>query len=138
MSDLTLAVDNTVLERFDILQAREVLAVHVVARELVDRTLGQSWEDTDRRLQARARYLATHAMRSMSDGWEQEARRRAKEAVIRALRTECGSTTRDLSQAHYDALAGILVSAVLDTAKGVTEGSSPITPGDYCRIVGLR
>jgi hypothetical protein len=138
MRDLTLVADNTAMSRFDMLQAQESLSVHVLARELVDRVLSQDWEDTDRRIQARARYLCTHAIRSMQDGWEREARKKAKAAVIHAMKTECGAIFSALTPAHYDALASILVTAVLDTAKGVTEGSTPMAPSDYLRVGGQR
>lgn len=138
MTSLTLAVDNTPdLVRADVLQARESLLVEALAKELLDRVLWQDYATTDRRIQARARYLCTHAVRSLHDGWEREARRRAKDAVIQALKTECGRAFAGiLTDAHYEALAVTLVSAALDTAKGVTEGSSPILPGDYLRITG--
>jgi hypothetical protein len=130
-----LAVDNTAMTRFGSLQAQESLAVHVLARELVDRVLCQSWEDADRRIQAKARYQATHAIRCMHDGWEAEGLHKAKDAVVRCLRDECGAAFAGiLTEQHYEVLASLLAHAAVGSYRGVTEGSSPITPGDYLRI----
>jgi hypothetical protein len=41
--------------RHDVLQMREALMVENMARDLVDRVIWQSFEDTDRRIQARVR-----------------------------------------------------------------------------------
>jgi hypothetical protein len=122
--------------RHDVLQMREALMVENMARDLVDRVIWQSFEETDRRIQARARYMATAAIRGMHDGWEQEGIAKAKHAILRCLKDECGKAFAGiLLEEHYDALATILVHAALSAYRGVTEGSSPILPGDYLRIV---
>jgi hypothetical protein len=121
--------------RHDVLQMREALLTENIAKELVDRVLWQSFEETDRRIQARARYMATAAIRGMNDRWEAEGIRQAKDAITRTLKDECGKAFAGvLLEEHYDALATILVHAALSAYRGVTEGSSPILPGDYLRI----
>jgi hypothetical protein len=121
--------------RHDVLQMREALMVENMARDLVDRVIWQSFEETDRRIQARARYMATAAIRGMHDGWEQEGIAKAKQAILRCLKDECGKAFAGiLLEEHYDALATILVHAALSAYRGVTEGSIPMTPGDYLRV----
>jgi hypothetical protein len=121
--------------RHDSLQMNEALHVEYLARHLVDVAVWQSFSETDRRVQARARYMATAAVRGMNDRWEDEGIRKAKDAITRTLKDECGKAFAGiLLEEHYDALATILVHAALSAYRGVTEGSTPMTPGDYLRV----
>lgn len=130
MSDLQLAVNND----WATLQAREALRVEVLARDLFS-AVGVDYDTADRRTKARARYLMTQAVRCLtSDAWEQEGAQQAQAAMIAAMRGECGTVLRNLSPEQYASFARILFYAAWSAYTGLTQGSSPIPPGDYLRL----
>jgi hypothetical protein len=126
------------LVRVDTMQWRETHLASQLAAHLVDLTMWMPIEQADRRIQATARYLSTHAVRSMQDCWLQEASRRAKAALVEAMRSEGGLPVRNLSDERYEGLAALLLGVMKSAYFGITEGSTPLTPGEYLRITGQQ
>lgn len=121
--------------RADQLQAREAVRVEVLARTLAAEA-SEDFDVLDRTEQAHLRYLACYVLRARQQTWTRAADRHAKDAVIRTLKTECGSKFAGLPEAQYETYASLLLHAVLSAHRGLLEGSTPMAPGTYLEIVG--
>lgn len=102
--------------------------------QLADALLVVAGLESDGDARTKARYAATHALRSLSPRWAKAAEDRAIEAAVVAMRTEGGAALRHLPMAHLDALARLLVGVILTSHRALLDGSATLAPAAYLRI----
>lgn len=92
----------------------------------------------DRKQQATVRFLSRHALRMTDDRWQRAATQAAITQCAEWMKGEGGDTFRHCSDEHLVAMATYLAPRVLRAYLGITEGTSPMTPGRYLEIRGQR
>lgn len=117
------------------MQANESCSVEAVAEEL-------AWQGYSRDVGGLApadrnhvRYAACHAVRMQSRCWRDAAHQQAVTDAVAWMKTEGGTTFRNLPDEKLRALATLFASVVMTSYFGVTENTRPLAPGAYLKIV---
>ena len=117
-------------------QAEESTSVEEVADQIAHTIYGVTLtSQLGREEQHKCRSAATLALRRLHPGWVKAAQEAAVDAGVFALQTEGGFVVRSLPEAKLETLARTLVGRIVAAYFGVTEGTAPVLPGAYLRIV---
>jgi hypothetical protein len=121
-------------DRALVLQLTETNQAEHVASDIAQRVYHKDISELTAEQRVTLRYVAVGAVRSLSENWRREARKREEDAVYNALKHEGGAQFTKWPDGRLRAVAKLLATSARVARLGTLEGSRPMGPADYLRV----